>query len=201
MRRALGIVLMVSFVMVPCVHAGQPRTHDGLFLRLAGGVAFANSEIEAGGTSLEFSDIGGDGNFAIGGVIARNLALHGTLWGWAVDDADGELNGQDFDSDIAVTMSAFGGGLTYYFEPSNLYLSGSVGLGHLDFHDEDDDFGDGDTDNGLVLTALLGKEWWVGNSWGLGLAGEVNYHSFGADGVDENWDGISFGLLFSATLN
>ena len=199
MRRAL--VLIVFLILAPRAHAGQPRTHDGLFLRLAGGVAFANSKIEVGGESLEFTDIGGDGNFAIGGVIAHNLALHGTLWGWAVGDADGEFNGQDFDSNITITMSAFGGGLTYYFGPSNVYLSGSVGLGKLEFHDEGDDFLDGDTDNGVVLTALLGKEWWVGNSWGLGIAGDINYHSFPADGVDENWDGISFGVLFSATLN
>ncbi|HET9233265.1 MAG TPA: hypothetical protein VFP10_03925, partial [Candidatus Eisenbacteria bacterium] len=63
MRRAWGVVLMVSLVMAPCAQAGQPRTHDGLFLRLAGGVAFANTEVESGDESLEFSDIGGDGNF------------------------------------------------------------------------------------------------------------------------------------------
>ena len=200
MRRALGTAWVVSLVLAPCAQAGQPRTHDGIFLRLAGGVAFANTEIEDGDESLEFSDIGGDGNFAIGGIVAHNLALHGTLWGWALNDADGELNDQEFDSNVAVTMSAIGGGLTYYFGPSNLYLSGSVGMGSLDFHDEDDTF-DGDTDHGVVVTALLGKEWWVGNSWGLGLAGEVNYHSFSADFVDENFDGISFGVLFSATLN
>lgn len=200
MKRVLGFALFALLASAPFANAGQPRTHDGLFLRLAGGVAFANTEIEDGDESLEFSDIGGDGNFAIGGIIAHNLALHGTLWGWALDDADGEFNDQDFESNVAVTMSAIGGGLTYYFGPSNLYLSGSVGMGSLDFHDEDDTF-DGDTDHGVVVTALLGKEWWVGNSWGLGLAGEVNYHSFSADFVDENWDGISFGVLFSATLN
>lgn len=49
----------------------------------------------------------------------------------------------------------------------------------------------------------------MGNSWGLGIAGDVNFHSVPGDLVvrppgqndDENWSGVSFGLLLSATLN
>ena len=202
MKRILAFALFALIALAPVAHAGQPRIHDGLFLRLAGGVAFASTELTADDESLEFSDIGGDGNFAIGGIIAHNLALHGTFFGWAINDADAELNEQtEFDTNVTLLMSAVGGGLTYYFGPSNIYLSGSVGLGKIDYDDESGNFIDGDSEHGMVLTALAGKEWWVGNSWGLGLAGEVNYHSFSADPIGDDWDGISFGVLFSATLN
>ena len=96
-------------------------------------------------------------------------------------------------------MWALGGGLTYYMMPANIYFTGSLGMGKLSY--EDDEGNDSDTDMGLALDLAIGKEWWVGNSWGLGVAGSMNYHSFGDDVVDENWEGISFGLRFSATMN
>jgi hypothetical protein len=42
MRRVLGFVLVASLSAIPYAQAGQPRTHDGLFLRLSGGVGFEN---------------------------------------------------------------------------------------------------------------------------------------------------------------
>ncbi len=196
-KKILGGVLLASLVAIPYANAGQPRTHDGLFLRLAGGISFAQTGIEANnGDEFEFSDMGGHGNFAIGGTIGDDLILHGTLWGWDISDADVEINDQEVNSNVDVSLGAVGGGITCYIEPSNIYLSGSIGIGQLSFGD---DFEDSDT--GLAFEGLIGKEWWVGNSWGLGVAGDINYHSFPEDGVDDNWDGLSLGILFSATLN
>jgi hypothetical protein len=63
---------------------------------------------------------------------------------------------------------------------------------------------DGKTKSGFAFDATLGKEWWVGDAWGLGLNGDVTYFSSKDDtilGVDETWSGPSFGLRFSATFN
>ena len=196
-KKILCAVLLASLVAIPYANAGQPRTHDGLFLRLSGGVSFAKTGIEDdNGDEYEFSDMGAHGNFAIGGTIGNNLILHGTLWGWDLSEADIEVNDQEFNSNVDVSMGAVGGGLTYYFEPANVYISGSLGIGQLNFGD-----GFEDSDSGLAFDGLIGKEWWVGNSWGLGVAGDINYHTLPQDGVADNWNGISFGVLFSATLN
>src|SRR5262245_38900549 len=198
-KKTLGVALIASLFAIPYATAGQPRTHDGLFLRLSGGVAFANTSIEANnGDEFEVGDMGGHGNFAIGGTIGNNLILHGTLWGWDISDVDLEVNEQEVNTNADVSLGAVGGGLTYYFEPSNIYLSGSIGVGQLSFGDSG---GLEDSDTGLAADVLLGKEWWVGNSWGLGIAGDINYHSMPQDGVDDNWNGLSLGVLFSATLN
>jgi hypothetical protein len=197
MRRVLGFVLVASLFAIPYAQAGQPRTHDGLFLRLSGGVGFENTSFE----DLELSGTGGDGNFAIGGTVGRNLILHGTLWGWDVSDPDFEIDNTDTHGEIQgdVSLGALGGGLTYYLEPSNIYLSGSLGMGKLSY--EDPSGNTSDTDLGVALDFCLGKEWWVGNSWGLGIAGDLNYHSFPDDVSNGNWDGVSFAIRFSATLN
>ncbi len=197
--RMLGVWMWI--VLLPAgAQAGDPRTHDGFFLRLSAGFGYAGTKIDLGASDLEVTGATGDVNFAIGGIVAPNLALHGTILGWSASEPDVELTGVgsgELNGDV--TMSALGAGVTYYFMPSNLYLSGTVGFGRL----EVDLSGgpEGDTDAGLVLEFVLGKEWWTGDNWGLGLAGAVALHSIPDGDLDEDWKGTSLGLRFSATLN
>jgi hypothetical protein len=185
--------------------AGNPREHDGFFLRMSIGGGHADTELddESGPGEIELDGIAGDYNFAVGGVISNNLAIHGTFFGWGVEDpdaeisdgvleAEGELNGN-------LSMAAIGGGITYYLMPVNIYFSGSVGGAKLYF--DSDDLGEEDSDIGIAGDFTVGKEWWVGNSWGLGLAGGMSLHSIPDGEVDENWSGKSFVLRFSSTFN
>ena len=178
--------------------AGEPRTHDGFFLRLSGGVGSASTSISESGSEFKLSGMSGDVNLAIGGIVSTNLALHGTLFGWTVSDPSAKINGSDAGTvDGSVEMVAFAGGITYYFMPANIYLSPSVGIATLSF----DGDSDGSSDTGFAMDITLGKEWWVGNSWGLGIAGAFGYHSIPDGGVDLTWSGPSFALRFTATLN
>ena len=177
-----------------------PRDHlDGFFMRLSAGGGTASSKIEDGTDEAEISGTAGDINFAFGGIVAPNLALHGTLYGWSLSDPDLEVNGVTGTLEGDVTAAALGAGLTYYLMPANVYFSGSLGIGRLTV-DGPGNF-DGDTDRGLMLDVTVGKEWWVGDGWGLGVAGGMTYHSFGDGDVPENWSGTSFTLRFSATMN
>ena len=200
-RRVLDCVpvALLTVLLVSSAQAGQPRTHDGLFLRLSGGFGVSESNLDQSGGDIELSGIGGDGNFAIGGIVSPNLAINGTLWGWDVSDPDVEIGDFSGEANGDLSLGAVGGGVTYYLMPSNVYLSGSLGLGKLSF--EDPDGNSGDTDYGLAFDACVGKEWWVGNGWGLGVAGDLNFHSLGDDISSENWQGVSFAIRFSATMN
>lgn len=180
--------------------AGEPRTHDGFFLRLSAGLGGASTEIEVLDTDFEFSGSTGDANIAIGAVVAPNLAIHGTLFGWTSSKPDLDVEGlgsAEVDGDL--TMSAFGGGLTYYFMPVNIYLSGSLGAGTLEIEGDDDL--EGESDTGIVGEITLGKEWWLGGSWGLGVAGSFGFHSIPDGEIDENWSGNNWAIRLSATLN
>jgi len=196
----LVVVALCVTLLSRAALAGEPRTHDGFFLRLSAGAGSANSEIEVLDTDIEFSGSTGDANIAIGAVVAPNLAIHGTLFGWAASNPDVEVEGlgsAEVDGDL--TMSAFGGGLTYYFMPVNIYISGSLGAGTLEI-DGDDDF-EGESDTGIVGEITLGKEWWLGGSWGLGVAGVFGFHSIPDGEIDENWSGNNWAIRLSATLN
>lgn len=198
-RRFLVFVSFSLLLLVPTVTlgGGLPRTHDGFFLRLSGGGGHASTSIGEGGSKLEMSGGAADINLAIGGVVSRDLILHGTLFGWAIADPTVKLGSAESSANADLTMSGFGGGITYYFMPVNMYLSPTVGLASLSL---DGDV-DGSTDLGFALDLTLGKEWWVGGGWGLGLAGMFGYHSIPEKGVDESWSGTSFAVRFSATMN
>jgi len=93
-----------------------------------------------------------------------------------------------------------GAGMTYHIMPTNLFVSASGGIGVLAF---EDDYGDSKgTRAGLMLTGMIGKEWWVGTDWGLGVAGQVQYLRV-RDYVPDHarMNALAFSLLFSATFN
>ena len=190
--------------LVPAIgHAGAARTHDGFILRLSAGGGAAGTEISDASGRIELSGSAGDVNIAIGGMIQENFAIHATIFGWSISDPEADIfiSGVGSGSgsiDGTATMSAVGPGVTYYVMPLNLYLSGSIGFGTLEL---DSDDVDGETDSGMALDLTVGKEWWVGDSWGLGLAGGFTYHSLPDKDIDESWSGASFALRFSATFN
>jgi hypothetical protein len=182
--------------------ANEPRVHDrGFFLRLSAGGGAANTSIDLGPADLEFSGASGDINFAIGAIVSPNLAIHGTIFGWSVSDPDVELGGQTGEAeDVTLSLSCIGPGITYYIHPANVYLSASVGAAVLTAEEDGDDF---ETDTGVAADLTVGKEWWVGGKWGLGVAGGINFHSVpsGEPELDENFSGVGFGVRFSATFN
>lgn len=200
---ALGALgwIVVSVGATPAV-GGEPRTHDGFFLRLSAGGGYGETKIglpsSLGGGDLKLSGGAGDVNLAIGGAIKPNLIVHGTLWGWAVSSPDVEVPGASGTADANLTMSAFGVGLTYYVMPVNFYISPSVGISELSIEENNVSYS---TDPGFALDATIGKEWWVSDGWALGAAAGFSWHTVSDSDINENWSGPGFGIRFSATMN
>jgi hypothetical protein len=204
----LSTLAAASACFVSSARASQPREHDkGFFLRLSAGGGGARTTIDdvpvfegEEDVDLEFSGPAGDVNFAIGGTVSPNLASHATLAGWSVSDPEVDLGPIDVEIDDAtLSLSMFGAGATYYFMPANIYISGSIGAAMLTSEVDGDEE---ESDTGIAVDLTAGKEWWVGNSWGLGVAVGANLHSVPAsDFEDKNFSGSSFAIRFSATLN
>jgi hypothetical protein len=194
---AAALVLIMTAAL-PC-RAGEARTHDGFLLRLSAGGGYGATSADTPLGELDISGPAGDVNFAIGGAVAPNLILHGTLWGWAVSEPDVELGGASATAeDATLSMSAFGVGITYYMMPANFYISPSIGAAELEI---EEDNVSANSDTGIAFDFTLGKEWWVGDNWGLGVAGDVNFHKIPDGDLDEDWTGPGLGLRFTATMN
>jgi hypothetical protein len=178
--------------------------HDGLFARVTLGGGFLSASEDYQGVNYTYSGGGFSWGVALGGVIAPNLILFGEFSGITVADPEesgggtsGTMSGTD------MTLIGFGPGLAYYFVPVNLYLSGTLTFSQLSFSDVTGFYADSNTDFGVGLSLMVGKEWWVTQDWGLGLAGQFQVASMKdhPDGVSTRMTAETFSLLFSATFN
>jgi hypothetical protein len=202
-RLSLLVSLAILALGTSPARCAERDHEEGFFLRLAGGAGPAGSEVKVGSEKLKLDGTGVDLEIAIGGIVTPNLAVHGTIWGWMINDPDVEMNlsglppltgtiNGDF------SLSGAGAGLTYYLMPINIYLTGSLGFGRLSL-----DLGNisGNSDTGFSMEAAVGKEWFVSDRWGIGVAVGLTYHSLNDPDVSQNWSGVSIPIRFTATLN
>jgi len=207
----LGALTLASFLCLPGTsHAadgegatGGAEVHDGFLLRLTLGLGYGSGTEEV----PLFGDIqlsGGAGFFSldIGGALVDNLVLHGRLSDFFVASPTVYVDDEELGTaeDASLTFYLLGVGLTYYLMPANVYFTGVVGVARASADD-----GTGDptaTKAGFGLEGDIGKEWWVSDNWGLGVAGRFTFASVPDEQIGDDsttLQGVGFGVLFSAT--
>ena len=150
------------------------------------------------GSDLSMNGMGGIFSFQIGGVISKNLILFGDFSSVTVTDPDLEWGGREgTTSETALSSSSFGGGITYYIMPSNIYFSFSLLMSKTTIEFENSK---ADSDSGFGINLSVGKEWWVSDDWGIGAALWGHYSSMD-DGEGNTITNNAYGVTFSATLN
>ena len=182
------------------------HSHDGFFMRLDVGFGFMSASESFGGYTDTYSGSGVTYGAAFGGVVAPNLIIYGEVLGTTVFDPTygvNDGNGSVVLSGVDMTMAGIGPGVAYYFEPINLYLSGTLTFNRISFSDSSSNYPYGDTSVGIGLSMMVGKEWWVGRDWGIGLAGQIHLATMKdtPQGYDSRMNAAVFSLLFSATYN
>lgn len=176
--------------------------HDGFYLSMA--LGGSSGTINA--PTSELSGGGGVFDFKIGGTISKNLILHATITSFSISGPTFKSNGvsEKISNSVSVGQAIVGAGLTYYIMPSNIFVSGSVGLGNFSIFESTNSSNSISTDNGTSLQLKVGKEWWVSKNWGLGVSGfynstNVDQKSTGL--VAGKWSGSQVGIAFNATFN
>jgi hypothetical protein len=96
-----------------------------------------------------------------------------------------------------------GGGAAYYLD-SNLFFAGSL-VGSKLFIDDVNGNTAVQSDLGITIEGLVGKEWWVSDNWGLGVSGQlllgVMKDQATPNGSPPTWKLAAFSVLFSASYN
>jgi hypothetical protein len=176
----------------------EPATHDGLFLRVAPGVAGSAATTKVMDTDLSISGGAGRLGLAIGWAVQPRLILMAELLGHAVLGPELEYEGDVTmtDDDVVWGVSYAGAGLNYYL-PSNLYISATGGA--LVMSLETSDMKMNTTNAGFGMKLGIGREWFVAPKVGLGLGLEL-LGGWVPDG-DADWGVATLGLSFSATYN
>ncbi|HEU4582994.1 MAG TPA: hypothetical protein VFS67_32265 [Polyangiaceae bacterium] len=203
MRFALSIPLLAALIALPSIAEAAPRrryyyrpyepTHQGLMLRLDGGVGAVVADDDLNAVTLS----GGGLLFSVdlGGAVAPDLALHGRLSFNSMFEPTVSSGPDDLGDleDTSLTFTLLGLGLTYYF-PSNLYLTGVLGVSRASFKYRGDEY---DALTGVGFQGDLGYEWPIGGKWGLGVAGRLELETVRGD--DERLSVGTLGVLLSVT--
>jgi hypothetical protein len=191
----------------PAVTPAQDTTihrHLGFFLRPDLGVGYMTSSAPTGTSAGDLTVSGPSGvfGFVIGGTLTENVILGAHLYDSVVVNPTVSLStGQSASSsNTSLTMYGIGPEFTYYWMPSNVYLSATAALTRLAMSANGRD----STSNvGFGMRVAVGKEWWVSDHWGLGLVGQTSFSS-NQDSGSGNPPTITtwvFSLSFSATYN
>jgi len=185
--------------------------HDGFYLSMNIGPALGGTIIKASGSDAGYDKLilrgpGAVIDFKIGGIIAPDLALSFDLIVRSINDPEGEQDGVNMGnagSDVTLSDDTYGIGLTRYFMPYNMFVSGTVGMGRMVV---DNGTAKSSSKWGPALHLKVGREWWVGSNWGLGVS--AGYGLVIADdktepGYDYKGELTShqFYVLFNTTYN
>jgi hypothetical protein len=180
------------------------RDHGGGFLRFTAGFGYMDATDNDRGSSISFYGAGVTFSGAVGGTVAPNLAVYGEFLATsAVDTSQSDGYHYTTYSGLDLLQYGIGPGLSYYFEPVNLYIAGSILLTRVSFSDSN--YGDPIASSrfGVGGSFMVGKEWWVSPDWGIGIAGHVQYASMTNTLYDRLTDlsTFVFSVLFTATYN
>ena len=187
-------------------HRAGFETHDGVYVRLHFGGGYTSMSTSSGGANLKIS--GGSTSFglAVGGALTENLILYGTITGTSISNPTFSSSGSAFGAgNGSADLFGIGVGLAYYLEPANVYFAGSLLSNQIELDDSSGNSVE-ETDFGIGFEGLIGKEWWVSDHWGLGVAGQLLVASMkekdpAGTGDTPTWKSAAFSLLFSATFN
>lgn len=164
----------------PCPETLTVHRHLGFYLHFDLGIGGVHSSGPAqyvkGGAAT------GGVSFSIGGALAENLILAGRVWSFSRSSGD---------TYAGPSVSGVGPEIVAYFMPANSFISVAPSLTNWSES--------GYTRSGFGTLAAAGKEWWIGDHWGLGVAvqGLANVNSTNSGTV---W---TFGgkVALSATYN
>ena len=222
----LTAILAVFFL--PGILLAKPQTHDGLFIRFQGGVGAAGSFTEesstAPGNFQEYTPAYSlISSFQIGRALFPNWIIYGGLSrisGTRLNIANDFGAGQTFPPNllpsgssprnVSYSISALTIGISLHIQPANFYISPEYRFAsRVSIFDEDsrEDY----IFAGQGYGISLGKEWWVDEEWGLGIALSYHQDSYRGNAVERgkaasrrlNNPGKSdhAGILFSVTYN
>lgn len=133
--------------------------------------------------------------------IVPNLYLHGTFILNMVPNAD--ANGPYYHRKIKrLSEKLIGGGLTYYFMPANVFISGSIGSAYFKIIDPDYSVYNTITGRGFSFQLKSGKEWTISDNFDVGISLTYNGSrvTHFTTGGDESLTSNSFGLLMNITF-
>jgi hypothetical protein len=178
--------------------------HRGFYLHFDIGAGYYLSKTDSGSLSGVSIPVA----FALGGAVIENLIIAPELWLAVSPSPHVPVEGT-----VAWAFTVgFGLNITYYFMPSNVYLTMTPSYVHVDSYRGCPGGGEGYClganppsssleANTFGMRTALGKEWWVSTHWGVGVSIEFIFTLTGRVVTGASGNALAGGLTLSATYN
>jgi hypothetical protein len=178
------------------------QKHDGFYLRLMIGPAYATSSVAVGTSDLTFSGIATGIDVAAGYTVAENFSIYGQVTGTSSKDPVVKVGTVTDDADGTLGVYGFGVGASYYVMPLNLYFHGGVLATQLTIETENmaGVTSKAESDTGFGFNLGIGKEWWLSDNWGLGAGAQFLFSKV-EDEDNDTWTSFGVTVGVSATFN
>lgn len=198
MKRILFAVLAFSVIVF-----AEPYVHDGFYMNFKAGLGYM--DLQSDKTDYSYVDLKSPLSqslaFKLGGAVNPHLAIVGTM---SLSVATGEVKTRNVyysdKSDAMLLSLILGPGIVFYPVQGgvmdNFFIGATFGLGicgidldgaYLSW-DGEDGRTSSNTATGFGVSLEIGKEWWVGNNWSLGVDLVYTYVS----GDDVDYDGLEW---------
>lgn len=149
-----------------------PQGHTGgFFFRGTLGLGMPYAAEHYGGDDYAWFGIGGELTLSLGLSLPSAIAVHADLMVSSTPEPQVNINGVDAGrlTNLSFTTTAFGIGLSRFF-PTNAYLTAGIGGAIMALESDDIIF---ESEVGGYLTIGVGKEWWLGPRYALGILGRA----------------------------
>jgi hypothetical protein len=183
------------------------HSHEGFYLRMAAGLGVGFGAVSGSADGdFRMSGLAADLMLSIGYSVIPNLSvtfdiftdsiISARITGTKVGDGD----------DMSQGFMGFGAGVNWYFMPSNAFIGGSLGVGSSFVAAWRPSQNGGQltlnryNSAGFMMQVMGGREWWVSDNWGVGVAGQYILSVFPST---DSGTLVSHGLcvLVTATYN
>ncbi|HET6983715.1 MAG TPA: hypothetical protein VFI53_16340 [Myxococcaceae bacterium] len=175
--RTLLLVTMVCLPGAVLAQTEEPapvadptaHRHLGWIFRLDIGADYLKTSASQDGGSLSLSKPGIAAGIVLGHAVSEDWLLGLDIWGLSSFSPTLSTGGGSDGTRGTLLLTGFGLNATHYFMPANVYVSLSPSATVLSMSN-----GDGGTTPsthvGFGGRMGVGKEWWVGDHWGVGGA-------------------------------
>ncbi len=173
----LAFVAVLETTATPA-HA-EPRTHDGFQFRgdIGGGYLSDSESASSGSGTVSGGAIGFE--LYAGGNVIPGLAIGGLLGGASAPGPSVSANGQTFatSNSTTLTLAYLGPYIDWYIDPTGgFHIMGMLELTRLSVQNGAGNVA-AETPVGGGLGAGVGYDFWLGDSFSMGLLGRINFSS------------------------
>ena len=178
--------------------------HVGFFMRFDLGFGYMRSTTSPDQTLFIFDTSEGPAATLaamIGGAVRENLILGVEVWASLVESPSLRFRGNSIPSNgsFGTGDNGIGPNLTVFFMPANVYVSVTPALTWMSIGTSPNEY---DTNTGFGGRFAIGKQWWTGPHWTLGVSGWFTASSNPeGGGSTARWQTYAGGLTFTTTLH